>query len=304
MTTGGTRPTVVYIGGAGRSGSTLLDNLLGSNPGWFSSGELRLLWHARQLWTHKCGCGRLLRECEVWTAVLADLGDVDLSWAESMHDRLLRSRRAWRLLSPEAITRVPGGEEFVALNGRLVQSIATVTGAEVIVDSSKSPMGVALLRAAGVDVVAVQLVRDPRAIAWSWRRSSGSTDVTPFVPRSVPATTLEWVGNNVAMELVVRRLRVPHLRLRYEDLVDRPSDSLDAIATLAGSSASVPVHGSTATLASNHTVAGNPSRFRTGDVELRRDDEWRTRLTTRDRVVTSTIALPLLSRYGYDLQPA
>ena len=154
------------------------------------------------------------------------------------------------------------------------------------------------------DVVAVQLVRDPRAIAWSWRRSSGSTDVTPFVPRSVPATTLEWVGNNVAMELVVRRLRVPHLRLRYEDLVDRPSDSLDAIATLAGSSASVPVHGSTATLASNHTVAGNPSRFRTGDVELRRDDEWRTRLTTRDRVVTSTIALPLLSRYGYDLQPA
>jgi hypothetical protein len=302
MTTGATAPTVVYIGGAGRSGSTLLDNLLGSSPGCFSAGELRLLWHARQLWTHRCGCGRLLRECELWTAVLADVGDVDLAWAGSMHDRVLRSRQAWRLLSSDGLTRVRGGDTFVRLTGGVVQAIARVAGADVIVDSSKSPMGVALLRAAGVKVVAVQLVRDPRAIAWSWRRSSGANDeLTPFSPRSVPATTLEWLGNNLAMEMVARRLRVPYLRVRYEELVEQPAGVLSAIAALAGVEAHVPLRGSTATLAPNHTVAGNPSRFRTGEIELRRDDEWRTRLTPRDRVVTTSIALPLLSHYGYSL---
>ena len=305
MTAAAGAPTVVYIGGAGRSGSTLLDNLLGSSPGWFSAGELRLLWHARQLWTHRCGCGRLLRECEVWTAALADLGDVDLAWAATMHDRVLRSRHGWRLLSRNGITGVPGGDAFVSLTGRLIEAISHVTGASVIVDSSKSPMGLALLQAAGVNVVAVQLVRDPRAIAWSWRRTSGTTDaVTPFAPRSVPATTLEWVGNNLAMEMVVRRLRVPHVRVCYEELIERPAHSLAAIATLAATEANIPLNGSTVTLAANHTVAGNPSRFRTGEIELRRDDEWRTRLAPRDRVVTTTIALPLLSHYGYSLQPS
>jgi hypothetical protein len=241
----------------------------------------------------------------LWTAVLTDVGDVDLAWAATLHDRVLRSRHAWRLVSDKGIQRVQGGSAFVELTGRLVQAISRVTEASVIVDSSKSPMGLALLRAAGVNVVAVQLVRDPRAIAWSWRRTSGTTDgVTPFARRSVPATTIEWLGNNLAMEMIVRRLRVPHLRVRYEELIEHPARTLAAIATLAGAEANISLTGSTVTLAPNHTVAGNPSRFRTGEIELRRDDEWRTRLTTRDRVVTTAIALPLLSHYGYGLQPS
>ena len=36
--------TIVFIGGAGRSGSTLLEKILGNLDGCFSAGELRFIW--------------------------------------------------------------------------------------------------------------------------------------------------------------------------------------------------------------------------------------------------------------------
>ena len=60
----------------------------------------------------------------------------------------------------------------------------------------------------------------------------------------------------------------------------------------------------TALLARNHTVSGNPSRFKTGAVDLREDTEWRARQSRRDRLAVTALAMPLLSRYGYDVRPA
>ena len=59
----------------------------------------------------------------------------------------------------------------------LYRAIATVTGARVIVDSSKLPSYLAVLRGVdGLDVRTVHLVRDPRAAAFSWQRAKALTD--------------------------------------------------------------------------------------------------------------------------------
>ena len=293
-------PTVVYIGGAGRSGSTLLDNLLGSSPGWFSAGELRLLWSARQLWTHRCGCGLPLRNCELWSAVLTEIGEVDLAWAAAMDERMLRSRRAWRVFRRAGVSATPEENRFVELTGRVARAVSAVSGDRVVVDSSKSPTRVAVLAASGLDVAVVHLVRDPRAIAWSWRRSARPTEEkNPFTPRSTATAAAEWTANNVATEGVVRRAGVRSVRVRYEDLVDAPARTLAAIAELVGAELDVPIDGSVATLSANHTVAGNPSRFRTGDISLQRDEEWHACLSVGDRRLTTTVTLPLLPRYRY-----
>ena len=61
---------VIYITGAGRSGSTLLSNILGQLPGAVSVGELYYLW-ARGLEDNiLCGCGTPVRDCHFWTRVL------------------------------------------------------------------------------------------------------------------------------------------------------------------------------------------------------------------------------------------
>src|SRR5205085_6371000 len=67
---------VLFIMGWTRSGSTILDNVLGELDGFFSAGELHYLWERGLLENRLCGCGRVVPSCEIWSAVLAQLGDL------------------------------------------------------------------------------------------------------------------------------------------------------------------------------------------------------------------------------------
>jgi hypothetical protein len=57
--------------------------------------------------------------------------------------------------------------------------------------------------------------------------------------------------------------------------------------------------GDSAVLSPSHTVAGNPMRFRTGPITLRRDDAWRSKLPRARRLLVTALTAPLLARYGY-----
>ncbi len=59
------------------------------------------------------------------------------------------------------------GEAFVAA----YRAVAAVSGASVVVDSSKYPLhGLFLSTVPDIDLIAMLLVRDPRAVAYSWTR--------------------------------------------------------------------------------------------------------------------------------------
>src|SRR5580704_12095604 len=68
---------VLYIAGTGRSGSTLLANILGEVDGVFAAGEVRYLWQRGLTERRLCGCGVPVRECPVWSRVLAEAGHLD-----------------------------------------------------------------------------------------------------------------------------------------------------------------------------------------------------------------------------------
>ena len=55
----------------------------------------------------------------------------------------------------------------------------------------------------------------------------------------------------------------------------------------------------TARLYPNHIVAGNPSRFTTGEVTIRSDDAWKREMPLWDQRVVAALTLPLRMRYGY-----
>ena len=62
-------PQVLYVGGWGRSGSTLLSHLLGRLPEMVAVGELRYVWQAGVSGNELCGCGQPFDECPFWVAV-------------------------------------------------------------------------------------------------------------------------------------------------------------------------------------------------------------------------------------------
>jgi hypothetical protein len=82
------RLRVGYIGGTGRSGSTLLELILGSLPGFVAVGELYAIWSEGVVLNHRCGCGEPFGACPFWTAV----GE--------------RAFGGWKTLDAEALARL------------------------------------------------------------------------------------------------------------------------------------------------------------------------------------------------------
>src|SRR5215204_2827150 len=52
------RVTVLYIGGHGRSGSTILAQTLGQIPGFVNVGEVWQVWYRGLRENERCGCGQ------------------------------------------------------------------------------------------------------------------------------------------------------------------------------------------------------------------------------------------------------
>ena len=294
-------PRVLLIAGWGRSGSTLLDTILGGSPRVAAVGELRGLWAKLAYGTgSSCGCGQPHRSCPFWTQVVdrafGGLGPEEAARLAAEESRIIRTRPRQLAHSLAGAGRSPG--RYGRLLGGVYRAIAETTGAEVVVDSSKSPAHVlAVVRHAGVDVRVLHLVRDPRGVAHSWRRRTIET--FGFGPASSSAN---WLVMNATVEALLRpplgdRLRV----LRYEDFVAAPRATAGAVADWAGLAAGeLPFTGErTVALSVNHTVGGNPSRFRTGEVEIAGDDEWTARMPDRDALLATLPAAPLLARYGY-----
>ena len=290
---------VVFVIGAGRSGSTLLDMLLGEIPGFFSVGELPAIWQ-RASHTNQCGCGSPLLECPVWGQILRSLFPSEDPSAESslvwqIQRSTVRERSIRTVLSGEA-KRSTQFTRYAEATGALYDAIAHHESPRVIVNSSKSPVEAAvLLGVPSVDPYFIHLVRDPRAVVHSVHRRTRSHRTTSNIVR-------EWVARNVAAEMVYRRVP-PERRmfLRYREFVSKPDATLRGICNMIGEDPGTLdfLEGAAATFSVNHTVSGNSSRFRTGKVPLVPDHEWMDLLPAKDRMITVSLAGPLMVRYGY-----
>jgi len=198
-------------------------------------------------------------------------------------------------------------DRYIDAADHLYRAVGRVTGARVVVDSSKLIQDAAALRLLPhVDPYFVHLVRDPRAVAYSMRRE-GMLQAQPDDPVRMPRSSARssssgWVRTNVAAELTRARFGADRsMRIRYEDLADDPQRILTSIARFVGEEGEVVCFDAdhTVDLPENHTVWGNSLRFARGALEVRVDEEWRGRLDRSSRRTATLIALPLLARYRY-----
>jgi hypothetical protein len=303
---------VLYIGGAGRSGSTLLDIMLGEIPGLFAAGELKYIWKRGLRDNELCGCGEPFLSCPFWTAVGErafggwDAVDLDEVLAlERAVDNHLSIPLMWRPgVRPQFASQF---ERFVGVLQRLYTAIAEVSGAAVIVDSTKRPSSAFLLsKVPAVELRFVQLVRDSRGVAFSWSKRVKRPEVmdgVDFMPRYDSAKAgVRWLANNSLFH-VLARLGVPGIRIRYESLIAAPRREIDRVVRHAGVAVEPEaldfLDDSAVELKTNHIVAGNPLRLRGKSLELHLDDAWRTSMDRRQRSLVVLLTWPLLLRYGY-----
>jgi hypothetical protein len=304
---------VLFLGGLGRSGTTLVERMLGELPGVVALGEVVHLWQRDLRDGERCGCGEAFRACGFWHAV----GEIAFGgWDHVDVDRVLRlqaavertrfvPRLARHRLAPHHRDQVT---EYAEYYRRVYAAAARVTGATVVVDSSKhSALAYCLRWARDVDLRVVHLVRDARGVAYSWTKrvtrpeADGAAEMTRYSPGR---TAWLWNAHNAAFALL-RRRGVPVTRMRYEQVVADPVGAVRRLGGFAGldlAAAELDFLGADhVAVGAGHSAAGNPMRFAVGRVPLHADDAWRRAFVPRQRRLVGAICAPLLLSYGYPL---
>ena len=314
MSDSASRLTVLSVVGAGRSGTTVLANILGEVDGFASAGELRWLWKRGILAGRPCGCGRTPQDCPVWspviTAALAAVGGDPRGTVDHIIDSQQELARRRNL--PRVLRSVDGSQgEWEAM--RIVRTataaacatFSEVTGSRVVVDTSKRAVDAAVIAGLdGVDHYVLHLVRDPRAVVHSWHRVKTFTvgGQTRTMGRlHLLSTVRRWISSCIAAEALRRRIpRQRWMDVRYEDFATDPRACIESVLSFMGEGGGTPfVDDHTVALRPNHVVAGNPNRFTTGEVTVSADNEWQDQLSRNSQRLVAAMTMPLMLRYGY-----
>lgn len=313
-----TSPTalpVLFIGGIGRSGTTVFELSLGTDERVVPLGEVVHLWQRSLIDDEPCGCGEPFSQCSFWTEVGAKaFGGWDRVDAERV--LTLRHRIDRTVRTPQLAARVGGPawhtdvREYASYYSRIYRAAVEVSGSSVVVDSSKQASLPYVLRYAdGLDVRVLHCVRDSRAVAYSWTKQVARPDATTpasrYMTRYPPAVlAVKWLQHNLVID-GLRLGRLPTMLLRYEDWADDPVAAYRSTLAFAGLEprANDHVAHNWVDLPTTHTCSGNPMRFTTGRVGIRRDESWKSSLPRRSRALVTALTAPLLATYGYRRAP-
>lgn len=259
---------IAYIAGLGHSGSTLFDLLLSSHSHVVSVGEIQVLSEpldeARRqsiLEETRCPCGESsVMTCPFWKEVERDLAET--------HGLSLYS------LDMDS----PDRDILRKHNESLFTSVANVSGAKCIVDSSKNSDRLdRLMRLTNLNIRPIHLIRNPFGAAYSYWKKHGPTMKFAVV----------YTQNALYTSIIVNRK--PHRVVKYEDLAARPVETISDIMQwleldLEPSQINWTEH-------KHHNIGGNRMRYG-GQSGIRVDTTWKSNMGLFEKLAIALLTLP------------
>lgn len=299
-------PRTIYVAGAARSGSTLLGEVLGAQPGVLNVGEISLFWRDADR-RNRCACGEPIPDCSLWSKALdavASAHGVDATGFAALartRARLARTTRPAELcrLRRSAASAWPEDARLLVNATRtLVAEAARASNAQVVVDTSKTLPGLLYLDLCGAEYEVIHLVRRPEAVASSTLRSKstrrGNLESKP--PGGTLATGIgRWTWSNLC-SLAAPRISAPrtYQRLHYEDFTRDVEGTVDSLCASLGLENHVGVvRGNSISLpAVSHAAVGNPTRG-AREITVAEDTRWREELSPRQARVIGLATAPV-----------
>ena len=300
--------TIIYITGCGRSGSTLIDIILGNHPEIESLGELSNLISSGWIKHEYCGCGKRGNNCPFWF-------DIRMTWNKLTGVKSIKkyldiqntyeNYLHWPRLLKERLIKSNKFRAYIQYSKSLFEAISAVSGKYFLVDSSKNPgRAFALSMIPGIKLKTIHLVRDGRGVVWSKMKAFEKNEENGLQTKINPApawlTSLRWLVVNLASELVSYYLAPNAIRIHYEDFVENPQNVLNKIGHFLqiDLNALADAVASRQPMSIRHTIAGNRMRMG-GVIHLKKDYEWQKKLSERDKKIFRLIAGFLAKKYGY-----
>ena len=278
--------SIVYIASSNRSGSTLLETLLGKHDCVTSLGELRHLnEYVRD--DRLCTCGNPISVCPFWQRVETEMRRDGWSLS-TMPTKIAGSRSGGGsglimievllyLLSSglfKIVRKIPFGlRKYIQVAEnclRVAVTVSKVTGCPIIADSSKKPIMLRLLYLLEPrKLKVVFLIRDVRGVTYSAMRRKII---------SVREASYLWLLDNLRIFLSIQTIPSrQRIVVKYENFCKDPSLEMERICTFL----EIPYVPKTTALSKDHShsIGGSPHRFNKAEVQIVLDERWKKELS-------------------------
>ncbi len=297
------RLKLIYILSSGRSGSTLLDLLLGAHPDVWTVGEAQQI----RAWMgagQNCGCGEPFESCAFWRDLLPTLdiddGDTPIHYfrQNGVQGRVLHPNRIMEHFagrqSRETQERIReyGERNLHYLSSVREQALKTQERVTWLVDASKDPYRLLWLEASGLfDIRVIHIVKDPRSFVYSMTKKAGDT------LKVKTRFTTRWAIENGLMKRYTASVFGDRARtLHYEALAEWPAPNMQDLGAWLGLDYPPELVDQFRDV-DNHGVSGNAMRWGTDPIRL--DEKWRTKLPARDAQAIWLLTTPTRVALGY-----
>ncbi len=283
-----------------RSGSTLLDQLLGAHPDIMSLGELHWLpayvTQDRSIYDpdHElvCTCGRTVNDCVFWSQVARTFGRP----LDSLHLRPIFSAAEKRLLERlprafryEMLQDLFVGTAMVKDTLALAECLFEVSGRSNLVDSSKSTFRFrAIYDSRHLQTRGLILTRDYRAVVHS-KMKRGHT---------LESAAKGWRSKMSQISALTDDLPRAHIfQLSYESLCEDPAGVLTRLCEFLQLQFA-PVMLERPTCGTHH-IGGSPSKFDQARVKIERDRSYENAFSTAELSLLAKLVGGVAERWGY-----
>ncbi len=228
------RPKLIYVMGAGHSGSTILGVVLGNCADIVYAGEL-------EEWLVNAGKSPIggSERTAFWGRVSDGVRDAAAVFGVEANRSIERSSSVLRLGRWAARRRLRSPYRRVA--EELIHAIARTSGAGTVVDTSHFPLRARELKALeGIELFLVYLVREPQGVVSSELRGLHRHNVAERRIRTLNVNANLWLTNLLSVIVFRSQPSARRLFLRHEDFLADPAGATRRILDMAGSDAAIP----------------------------------------------------------------
>lgn len=268
---------ILYIISQRRSGSTLIENLLGQHDQFISAGEFRMLkdHYLKQgpgeLWDWKCNCGKEVAQCEFWSKYYLKGRQPAQPAETALYYRI--SSNEWLQLLFGSVKKLisknrENGEKIADFTLNLYREIGNDFAGKQIVDSSKDALQGFFLAEASEEVMVLYLHRQLRAtVSSKYKRAKLKGKPVNLFKLMTGSFLAEIFNKRIAGLVAPGRL----LNFSYEEFIENKEALYRQVLQKTDvSEKQIPTYFQPYP---SHSIGGTPTRFEKRPVSY--DDSWK-----------------------------
>ncbi|EJF07465.1 sulfotransferase family protein [Thiovulum sp. ES] len=283
---------LIYLIGAGRSGTTALATFLGNSRDITTIGEMHQFFEHLEK-GKSCSCGKEFLECKFWNPILEKLPKEFLENPKKFQE--FTEQFEYHSSIPKYLFRkfrVDEVQKYLEINEAIFSGFQN----RYILDSAKY-IGryLGLRKSKKLEVKAIYLVRDVRGVVDSFSKQVQSS-------RKPLSSIVYWLIINSIAEIIYRFSKEKILKIKYEDLIETPISEFEKIEKFLDLDLSEIKNRieKSEPFEMPHIVGGNRIKS-SKEIYFKSDIAWKNKMSRWKQVLYYFLAFPIMILNGFKL---